>query len=163
MYVAVALWDRAELPCGRPGFDPRCRRRVIHIRETHRSMRTTSPRNCIGVDIQVLIFEIAFLTPSFFASSEVTNLFLFINSWNSGFSKCMSLWRRGTVLTCHLVGPVSIPGVGIHYNACTLICNNFVLDYILFFDQSMCFVIKFDRDRTYYVKCCPVWCFLICR
>ena len=163
MYVAVALWDRVELPCGRPGFDPRCRRRVIHIRETHRSMRTTSPRNCIGVDIQVWIFEIAFLTPSFFASSEVTNLFLFINSWNSGFSKCMSLWRRGTVLTCHLVGPVSIPGVGIHYNACTLICNNFVLDYILFFDHFMCLVIKFDRDRTYYVKCCPVWCFLICR
>ena len=38
-----------------------------------------------------------------------------INSYNFGCFKCMSLWRRGTVLNCHPVGPGSIPGVGIHY------------------------------------------------
>ena len=145
MYVVVASWDHAWLPCGRPGFDPRCQRRVIHIRETHRSMRTINPRNLnknwfliiwrfsrkiftrnffnlwsqqimnihqmfclsilslmkaflyienfIGVDIQVWIFEITFLTPSFclflkgslhfscsteflHISAEVTNLFV---------------------------------------------------------------------------------------
>ena len=75
----------------------------------------------------------------------------------------MSLWRRGTAPTCHPAGPGSIPGVGIHNYACTLICNNFVLDYILFFDQSMCFVIKFDRDRTYFLNVVLFGVFLICR
>ena len=37
-----------------------------------------------------------------------------IYSFNSCYFRCMSLWRRGNVLTCHPVGPSSIPGVGIH-------------------------------------------------
>ena len=56
-----------------------------------------------------------------------SNQFVCINSCNSSFCKCMSLWRRGNVLTCHPVGPSSIPGAGIHKYARTLICNNFVL------------------------------------
>ena len=42
------------------------------------------------------------------------------------------------------VGPGSIPGVGIHNNACTLICNNFVLvQYNMFVCWSFyVFIIK---------------------
>jgi hypothetical protein len=33
-----------------------------------------------------------------------------INNCNSGLFKCMSLWRRGIMLSFHAAGPVSIPG-----------------------------------------------------
>ena len=54
---------------------------------------------------------------------EAINVFLIglsksvciIYSCNLCFFQCMSLWRRGNVLTCHPVGPSSIPGVGIHF------------------------------------------------
>jgi hypothetical protein len=53
---------------------------------------------------------------------EAINLFLIgwsksvciIYSCNSCIFRCMSLWRRGNVLTCHPLGPRSIPCVGIH-------------------------------------------------
>ena len=41
------------------------------------------------------------------------NMFV-LYSFNSCYFRCMSLWRRGNVLTCHPLGPRSIPGVGIH-------------------------------------------------
>jgi hypothetical protein len=48
-----------------------------------------------------------------------------INSYNFGCFKCMSLWRRGTVLNCHPVGPGSIPGAGIHLHIVTKVENHF--------------------------------------